>query len=327
VFRLAPCILLVLHTLTTNKRIAQKQETAPYLILFYFFKTPKRISRFIPTNHVVINMTENTWTFSTIGETDFYLAPEVEDATHLLIINSNAPSNLPALLGIELGCVEKDESRVGFVTSKHVLTKPHRILNENNPMWPLFKYKNTLILMVNAPPTISTQLGAHRNEWLFNYPPARDIVMRFADLKRVGTLTTYALNRLFTKPSPMPKECVAVREHELGEKETTETLQSIWSWLPVALRQITGKKGSLYIMPSEETHTGADLKSKTVVEPAKFDEICNLLRADGYKIPRGAAKRAQDSYIGLSSDALERIKELIGAHHEENLNDTGAMFQ
>ena len=81
-------------------------------------------------------------------------------------------------------------------------------------------------------------------------------------------------------------------------------------------------------MPSEETHNDLkDLSSKTVVAPAKFDEICNLLRADGYKIPRGASKRAQDSYIGLSSEALERIKELIGAHHEENLNDTGAMFQ
>jgi hypothetical protein len=273
-------------------------------------------------------MAETTWNFSTVGETDFYLSPEVEGATHMLIINSNAPSNLPAILGIELGCVEKDESRVGFITSKHVLTKPHRVLSENNPMWPLFKYKNTLILMVNAPPTISTQLNAHRNEWLFNYPPARDIVMKFAHLKRIGTLTTYALNRLFTTPSPMPTECVAVRENELGLEKTAESLQSIWSWLPVALRGMVGKKGSIYIMPSEETHK--DLKSfesKSVIEPAKFDEICNLLRADGYKIPRGASKRAQGSYIGLSSEALERIKELIGASHEENLNDTGAMFQ
>lgn len=273
-------------------------------------------------------MAEATWNFSTEGETDFYLSPEVAEATHMLIINSNAPSNLPALLGIELGCVEKNESRVGFVTSKHVLTKPHRVLNETNPMWPIFKYKNTLILMVNAPPTISTQLGAHRNEWLFNYPPARDIVMRFAHLKQIGTLTTFALNRLFTTPSPLPKECLAIPAGDIGEDDTVETLQSIWSWLPVTLRGITGLDGSIYIMPSEETHNDLkDLTSKSIVEPAKFDELCALLRADGYKIPRGSAKRAQESYIGLSSEALERIKELIGAHHEENLSDTGAMFQ
>ena len=270
------------------------------------------------------------WDFTTTGETDFYLSPDITDATHMLIINGNAPSNLPAILGLELGCVEDDKNRVGFVTSKHVLTKPHRVLAEGNPMWPIFKYKTTLILMVNAPPTISSQVNAHRNEWLFNYPPARDIVMRFAHLERIGTLTTYALNRLFTDNAPMPKHCAKVKGCELGEADSLETLQSIWSWLPVQISELTGQKNGIYLMPSEEAINDVKdfmINDKAPIIPAKFEEVCALLRKDGYKIPRGAAKRAQDSYIGLSSEALERIKELIGSQQDDIIDNTGGMFQ
>lgn len=286
-------------------------------------------------------MREDSWNFATIGETDFYTDDIVESATHLLIINSNAPSNLPSILGVELARAEKEGSRVGYVTSKHVLTRPHRVLNELNPMWPLFQYKETLILIINSPPTISSNPSAHRNEWLFNYPPARDIVMRFKNLKRIGTLSTFALNRLYTEPSPMPEQCEKVDGSQLGTDDAQDTLQSIWSWLPVEIGSRLGIPSTIYLMPSEEAVEGLSVEdmsygalgkitsSKKIspVQPAKFKEMCDMLRKDGFKIPPYSAKRAQDSYIGLSSEALERIKELIGATNEITKTDTGAMFQ
>jgi hypothetical protein len=51
------------------------------------------------------------------------------------------------------------------------------------------------------------------------------------------------------------------------------------------------------------------------------------LRKDGYNIPRDAAKRAQESYIGLTSEALEAIKELLGSHETTMKDNTGAMYQ
>lgn len=266
------------------------------------------------------------WIFSTTGETDFYMSEQaMREATHLLIINTHASSNLPSILGIELGQVESEESRVGFISSKHILSKPHRLLGELNPMWPIFKYKTTLIAMVNSPPTISNNKGAWQNEWLFNYPPARDIVMHFDHLERIGTLSTFALNRLFTEPIPLPTECAVVRGEELGTDDAPESLQSVWGWLSVQVAHMVGIDSAIYLMPPEQAQT--DGGESSVMIPAKFREMCDLLRKDGYKIPRGTYNRAQKIYTEFTSEALERVKELIGATHEKTSNDTGAMFQ
>lgn len=263
----------------------------------------------------------------TVGETDFYLSEKIDGATHMLIINANAPSNLPALLAIELAQITQDkQNKVGYITSKHALTKPHRMLDERNPMWDIHRYKNTLIAIINSPPVISNAMGAHRNEWLFNYPPARDICVAFQHLEKIGTLTTFALNRLFTEPTPMPKSCVAYKASMLGQGGFVETLQDIWSWLPVQINHMTGGDSTIYIMPSEEAKPDAG-RASTSVEPAQFKEICSLLRKDGYNIPRDAAKRAQESYIGLTSEALEAIKELLGSHETTMKDNTGAMYQ
>lgn len=265
------------------------------------------------------------YNFNTIGETDFYTKDIVETATHLLIINTNDSSNIPTLLGVELAQAEKEISRVGYITSKHVLTKPHRLLAEQNPMWPIFQYKQTLIAMINSPPVISNSGNAQRNEWLFNYPPARDIVMRFAHLERIGTLTTFALNRLFVEPMPLPNECAVVRGEELGGEDCVETLQALWSWLSPQIAHLIGIDAAIYIMPPEKTDSY--INDTIQVEPALFKEMTDILRKDGYKIPRGVAKRAQKLYSEFTSEALERVKELVGATQENQIADTGAMFQ
>tara|TARA_R100000231_G_scaffold34814_2_gene30762 strand:+ start:7266 stop:8075 length:810 start_codon:yes stop_codon:yes gene_type:complete len=268
---------------------------------------------------------EGKYNFKTIGETDFYTHNTVESATHLLIINTNDSSNIPTLLGVELAQAEKELSKVGYITSKHVLTKPHRLLAEQNPMWPLFQYKETLIAMINSPPVISNSGNAQRNEWLFNYPPARDIVMRFKSLERIGVLTTFALNRLFVEPMPLPSECVVVRGDDLGKEDCVETLQALWSWLSPQIAHLIGVDAAIYIMPPEKTDSY--LSDKISVEPALFKEMTDLLRKDGYKIPRGAANRAQKLYSEFTTEALERVKELVGATQDNQIVDTGAMFQ
>lgn len=272
----------------------------------------------------------DNYNFQTIGETDFYTQDVVESATHLLIINTNDSSNIPTLLGVELAQAEKEFAKVGYITSKHVLTKPHRLLAEQNPMWPLFQYKETLIAMINSPPVISNSGNAQRNEWLFNYPPARDIVMRFAHLERIGTLTTFALNRLFVEPMPLPSECVVVRGEELGKEDCVETLQALWSWLSPQIAHLIGVESAIYIMPPEKTNDFTEHFPNSAIpsiEPALFKEMTDILRKDGYKIPRGAANRAQKLYSDFTTEALERVKELVGATQERQIADTGAMFQ
>lgn len=266
------------------------------------------------------------YSFSTIGETDFYLKDEAMDATHLLIININAPSNLPTILGAEIAQPTKEGRIVGYMTSKHVLTTPHRVLSESNPMWTIFKYENTLLVMVDSPPSISNNPNVNRNEWLFNYPPARDIVMRFAHLERIGALSTYALNRLFTEQKPLPKRCAVVQGSDFGEEQKEESLQSIWSWLPVQIAHLIGVDSALYLMPPEVAK-GRHNDERVEIEPACFDEMVKLLRKDGFKIPRGAAKKAQGIYTGLTTEAIERIKELLGAQQQETVSNTGAMYQ
>jgi hypothetical protein len=266
----------------------------------------------------------DSYMFSTVGETDFYIKPECLTATHLLIINGQSPSNLPSILGIELGRVIHEEAKVGFITSKHVLTKPHRILNEGNPMWSIFRYKDTLVVIINAPPIVSRQMAVQRNEWLFNYPPIRDIVMRFRNVKKIGTLTTFALNRLYIEDTTFPDECVKIKGAELGQEETIDALQDMWSWLPVEIGTMMGIDSAMYVMPPE---TAKATNAKQIL-PAKFKEMCDMLRKDGFAIPPYSAKRAQDTYTELTSEALEAIKELIGAKIEESkISNAGVMFQ
>jgi len=269
---------------------------------------------------------DEKYSFSTVGETDFYLTDEAMDATHMLIVNLNAPSNLPTILGAEIAQPSKGNI-VGYMTSKHILTTPHRVMTESNPMWTIFKHENTLCVMVDSPPVISNSPNANRNEWLFNYPPARDIVMRFAHLERIGSLSTFALNRLFTEPKALPTKCAVIRGVDFGGDKAQETLQSIWSWLPVQVAHLIGVDSALYLMPPEVAK-GRNIDKNVEIEPACFDEMVKLLRKDGYKIPRGASQKAQGIYTGLTTEALERIKELLGAQQQETVSsNTGAMYQ
>ena len=264
------------------------------------------------------------WDFTTLGETDFYTNGFTDSATHVLIINENNASNIPSFL---ITVFEEAMDKVGYITSKHALTTPHRVLNDECPMWPIFRNENTLFVFVNSPPTVSSQLGAQRNEWLFNYPPARDIAQYFKNSEHLAVLTTFALNRLFNdeKQQDLGSACVKVDAHDLGTDDAPHSLQPIWSWLPPHIHSMVSEgESSIFIMPSEET-TGKGNRIK--IKPALFAEMTKLLRENGFDIPEGIAEDAQDTYIGMSSQAMMRIKELVNQVEFDDNGPSGGMYQ
>ena len=267
-----------------------------------------------------------SWDFTTIGETDFYTNGYTDSATHVLIINENDASNIPSFL---ITVLDEQMDKVGYVTSKHALTQPHRVLDDECPMWPILRHGNTLFVVINSPPTVSSQLGAQRNEWLFNYPPARDIAMFFKDYEHLGVLTTFALNRLFNdkRAQDLGDSCVRIDANDLGTEDVPHTLQPIWAWLSPQIHALLSEEGesSIFIMPSEETNNE---KGGIEVKPALFDEMVKLLREHGFDLPEGVAKEAQDTYIGMSSEAMMRIQELMSqVEFDDGNKSVGGMYQ
>jgi len=263
------------------------------------------------------------WGLTTLNETDFYVDESIlSEITHVLLVNTEGASSLPQML---VASAVMGEEPVGYITSKHALVEPHRTLDETTTMWPIFRKGLTLFVCVNALPVISHAHSAQRNEWLFNYPPARDIAAYFKWAAHFGILTTYALNRLFdTTPPDFPAMRVDARK--MGTDEAPQSLQSIWGWLPAHLFTLmSDEPSSIFIMPSE-TATATSREAITI-DPADFETMCDLLRESGFSIPQETAKMAEDSYNGISSEAIERVKELMGSHEKTIDRGSGGMYQ
>lgn len=259
--------------------------------------------------------------YATVNETDFYMSRESLDGiTHLLLINGEGASTLPAIL---VASAVQGTEPIGYITSKHAFVQPHRILDEVHTMWPVFRVGTTAFVCVNSAPVISHAHGAQRNEWLFNYPPCRDIADHFSWVEHFAVLTTFALNRLFDKPYPDFKS-TRVDVEDLGTDVAPESLQSIWGWLPAHLYgMMSDGAASIFIMPSESVKATEALS----MCPADFKGMCELLRLNGFTIPEETEKSAQDSYIGITSEALERVQELMGSLPTKEENHNGGMFQ
>ena len=263
------------------------------------------------------------WKLTTTGETDFILSDDCMKATHILITNMDDSSNLPELL------VEKiigDKKPDGYITSKHAMTAPHRVLNEGNNMWATYLCENTLYVCVASPPTVSPK--TNRNEWLFNYPPARDIAVHFSHAEHLSTLSTFALDSLFKEPLSEPNnECLFVSADDFGTDNAPQTLQSIWAWASPQVFALCSDEASsgAFIMRNEKP-TNSD---SFPIEPADFHNMCDLLREHGFSIPQDTAEEAQKVYMGMASEALQRINELVDVAQLQNEKEryTGGMFQ
>lgn len=258
---------------------------------------------------------------ATVNETDFYTEKQgMKGVTHLLLVNGEGASTLPSIL---FACAVKDTEPIGYITSKHSFVQPHRMLNEIHTMWPVFRVGTTAFVCVNSAPVISHAHGAQRNEWLFNYPPCRDIAANFSWVEHFGVLTTFALNRLFEKQMP-EYGTMQVDARDMGTDEAPESLQDIWGWLPAHLyAMMSDGDASVFIMPSEKMQEGTDLS----MLPAHFAEMCKMLRDEGFTIPEGTETEAQSSYIGVASEAIQRVVELMGTTQKKEKEDDRGMFQ
>jgi len=268
------------------------------------------------------------WRLTTTGETDFILSEACMDATHILITNMDDSSNLPELLVEHIIKDRHGETGKpdGYITSKHAMTAPHRVLNEKNNMWPVYLRDNTLYICVASPPTVSPK--TNRNEWLFNYPPARDIAMHFKHAEHLSTLSTFALDSLFKDPPSEPNtECVFVSADEFGTDDAPQTLQAVWAWAsPQVFSLCTDETESgAFIMRNEQPSNSDSFP----IEPADFQNMCDLLREHGFSILHGTADDAQSVYMGMASEALERINDLVDSAELEKRKQrySGGMFQ
>lgn len=263
-------------------------------------------------------------TYGTVNETDFYFQDgSLEGVTHVLLINNESASTLPSLL---VSHAVLDTEPVGYITSKHAFVKPHRILDEVHTMWPVFRVGTTAFVCVNSIPVISNTHSAQRNEWLFSYPPCRDIADHFSWVDNFAVLTTFALNRLFSEKSDANEQkSIRVDVRDLGTESAPDSLQAIWGWLPAHLySMMCDGKASIFIMPAESVEGD---KKKPTMKPARFKEMCALLREHGFSIHENAGSDAQESYIGITSEALERVQELMGSQPRREESHNGGMFQ
>ena len=264
-------------------------------------------------------------TLTCYGETDFIVSDEgVEGATHALIVNLSGPSNLPAYL---LAAFRDDMENVGQVVSKHTLTQPHRVLCEGRPTWPVLRYGDTLFIIVNSPSVISNNPANQRNEWLFNYPPARDIALFLMEneVKHCATLTTWALNNLFTEEDTEDTEtCIYSPSVDWSGDDAPASLQDLWAWVtPSLFESLTEGSGGAFIMPCERADGGTVTPK---IQPALFPEIADMMRAKGFEIPEGAEDEAKSLYDDAVEEAMERIADLMGAKRVKESSGVGGMF-
>lgn len=274
-------------------------------------------------------MAQRAYTHHLISETDFFIKEDLMDgATHALIVNVSGASNLPSYL---LASFRDSMKTVGHMSSKHSLTQPHRVLCESPPTWPILRYENTLFIIVNGPAVITNKAAAQRNEWLFNYPPARDIalfLMEHMEKGKCATLSTWALNSLFTEGAEEDTDsCAYVPVSDWSTDDAPASLQDLWSWVPPALYEsLTDGEGGIFIMPAEST-SSSSTEARPVLTPALFPEITDLLRSKGFDIPEEAEAEAKVLYEDAVEEAMERIREIMGAMPVKEKNEgVGGMF-
>lgn len=250
----------------------------------------------------------------------------MEGAKRALLVNLSGPSNLPAYL---LAAFRSDMENVGHVVSKHTLTQPHRVLCDGPPTWPIVRYGDTLFIIVNSPPVISNNPSNQRNEWLFNYPPARDVALFLMehDIEKCATLTTWALNNLFNEDVGEDTDTsIYVPVSKWSSDAAPASMQDLWAWVtPALFESLTDGEGGIFIMPCEQAADGKSVKP--VMLPAHFPEVADLMREHGFDLPDDAEEVAKGLYEDAVDEAMQRIGEIMGSQRVKETNaGVGGMF-
>lgn len=269
-----------------------------------------------------------TGRLETYGETDFIVIDEksLSKGKKVLLVNSMAASNIPYLL---MRATIKDDLKnpIGYVLSKHTGSQPHAVLSDFQFGWPMFRYKDIIFIDIRSNTLVSHDLRQQKNEWLFNYPPARDIANWFAGrthIEQFANLTTWALNPLFKTPVEADtSKSICIEGKALRTNNAPESLQSLWGWLPTYIYSLIGNGDStLFIVPSETNPTGTERYQEPEID-TYLEEAVALLRENGFNIPFRVIRDG----IGLYNSILSDVSEALSNVAEQRNEGQGVMFQ
>ena len=240
----------------------------------------------------------NMGEIKTINETDFIWMDGVPtDITKAILYDCVGTDHLPAVVGASL--IEKGQKPIGYITSKHVASSPHTILTVGFTGWPVYRKNDTLIVEILTPAHISENPSEQKNAWLFNYPPARDIVQCLYDLG-VGEFLTLSSTAFDAKPSKWVR---VVNGEQLGTVGAPETIQPLWGWLPAFMFTALNEVGAyILLMPAHGASHVQRPYEETAIENA-LDEIGKL----GFDV-ENAKERSKVLYDRASSEASEAMK-------------------
>jgi hypothetical protein len=239
----------------------------------------------------------------TVNETDFIWSNGIpKGIKRAILFDAVGSDHIPAVVGSSL--VKKVEP-VGYMTSKHIPSSPHTMLSFGFTGWPIY-YGNdeeTLVIEILTPAHISTDSGAQKNAWLFNYPPARDVAVM---LDNIGCETFCLLtsDAFDVRNGEGLEKPALVKGEDIGNKEISrDSLQTLWGWLPAfVFSQIKGKGASVLIIPSH-----GQKMEVTPFQETHINATIDILKNLGFKI-EGCKKRAKDIYAKASSDTVEAAK-------------------
>ena len=242
----------------------------------------------------------------TINETDFIWMNGVpEGIEKAILFDAVGSDHVPAVVGASFASDESVEEPVGYMTSKHISSSPHTMLSSGFTGWPIYygPDKKTLVIEVLTPAHISKDMGAQKNAWLFNYPPARDVAHMLVTIgcENFCVLTSDAFDVL--RGEHTGSICV-VKGEDIGRQETLETdsLQTLWGWLPAFMFAVEKKGAHVMVIPSH----GQSFEPKSYGETF-ITEAIRELKLMGFNT-NGCHKRAKELYERASSESVEAAK-------------------
>ena len=263
----------------------------------------------------------NMGDIKTINETDFlWVDGEPKGISKAVLYDCVGTDHLPAVVGASL---VQDDTPIGYITSKHVASSPHTILSVGFTGWPIYRNGDTLLIEILTPAHISENPSDQKNAWLFNYPPARDVVQCLSDLG-VDNFLTLTSTAFDASPSDA---VVCVKGEEIGTSLAPEAVQPLWGWFPAFLYTLLNEVGAnILLIPAHGARQVQAEFDDTAIEDA-IEQVGKL----GFNT-ENALERAKSLYGKASSEASEAMKmanEMISKMMAKTKKDpySGGMFQ
>ena len=227
-----------------------------------------------------------------------------EGIENAILFDAVGSDHVPAVVGASFASEDSVCEPVGYMSSKHITSCPHTMLSGGFTGWPIYygPDKKTLIIEVLTPAHISRDLGAQKNAWLFNYPPARDIAKMLVGLgcELFCVLTSDAFD---VQMGNHRDNVYTVKGELIGDVGLqTDSLQTLWGWLPAFMFAVERKGSHVMVIPSH----GQQVEQKAYKDPS-ISEAISVLKGLGFNT-KGCISRAKELYERASSESVEAAK-------------------